>query len=290
MTWPGFWKILLDALKEGAGITLLVIAIMSCIELVNILSGGQWLGKHLKGKGLGQIAFGAVLGAIPGCFGGFTAVSLYSRRLLSLGAVAAAFCASSGDAAFVLLAQKPKQALILFAILIPVAILVGWITDLIFKHNPQHLTADKLKMHHEDEDEGNHGRNWKHFLREHVWEHVIKKHALGIFCWCFGALLALGIVEHFVDIGSFTRSNTALMMLIAVLIGIIPDSGPQIVIATMFSQGLIPFSILLANSIVQDGHTSLPLLAEEPASFVKAKLMNAVAALACGFVWQLAFA
>ena len=58
----------------------------------------------------------------------------------------------------------------------------------------------------------------------------------------------------------------------------------------MFSQGLIPFSILLANSIVQDGHTSLPLLAEEPASFVKAKLMNTVAALACGFAWQLAFA
>jgi hypothetical protein len=285
MTWAEFWTIFLGALKEAAGITLLVIAIMSAIELVNVLSGGKWLGRHLNGKGLGQTAFGAALGLIPGCFGGFTAVSLYSRRLLSFGALAAALCASTGDAAFVLLAQKPKQALLLFALILPVSILVGWLTDLIFKNNPQHITAESLEMHHEDEDSEEHGKNWRHFLKEHVWEHVVKKHALSIFCWCFGALLALGVIERFVDLASFTRSNEVLMMVIAVLIGLIPDSGPQIVIATMFSQGLIPFGILLANGIVQDGHVSLPLLAEEPRSFMRIKAINAITSLAVGFLW-----
>ncbi|MCK4348834.1 MAG: hypothetical protein KAW47_09485, partial [Thermoplasmatales archaeon] len=50
------------------------------------------------------------------------------------------------------------------------------------------------------------------------------------------------------------------VLLIASLIAIIPEFGPHLVFVTMFAKGLIPFSVLLASSIVQDGHGMLPLL------------------------------
>jgi hypothetical protein len=74
------------------------------------------------------------------------------------------------------------------------------------------------------------------------------------------------------------------VLLISVLIGIIPESGPHLMIVTLFSQNLVPFSILLANSIVQDGHGMLPLLAESRKDFLKVKTINMLAGLLVGYI------
>jgi hypothetical protein len=73
------------------------------------------------------------------------------------------------------------------------------------------------------------------------------------------------------------------MILLAILIGIIPDSGPHLLFVTLFATGTVPFSVLLASSISQDGHAALPLLAESKRSFVKAKIVNALVAAAMGY-------
>jgi len=52
----------------------------------------------------------------------------------------------------------------------------------------------------------------------------------------------------------------------------------------MFFAGQIPFSILLANSIVQDGHGALPLLAESKKSFIYMKLINMIVGLIVAFI------
>jgi hypothetical protein len=54
------------------------------------------------------------------------------------------------------------------------------------------------------------------------------------------------------------------------------------VFITLFASGHIPFSILLANSVVQDGHTALPLLAESKRGFLWAKLINVTVGLVAG--------
>jgi hypothetical protein len=74
-----------------------------------------------------------------------------------------------------------------------------------------------------------------------------------------------------------------LVILLAVAIGIIPESGPHLVFVTLFAQGILPFYVLLVNSIVQDGHSALPLLAESKMSFAKAKLINIATGLIIGF-------
>ena len=123
----------------------------------------------------------------------------------------------------------------------------------------------------------------EHFVKEHLWEHVVGKHCLRIFLWSFGALLAIGVAMHYLDLESVVSSNVPLMILLAVLLGLIPESGPHLVFVTLFAGGLIPPSVMLASCICQDGHAALPLLAEDKAAFVKAKIINAAVAALIGY-------
>jgi len=123
-----------------------------------------------------------------------------------------------------------------------------------------------------------------HFLEQHLWEHVVKRHLMRIFLWTFGALLAIHYMEAWLDIGVWIQDNLYIVLVIAVLVGIIPESGPHLVFVTLFAQGTIPFSILLANSIVQDGHGTLPLLAVSGRAFLWLKLVNIAFGLLLGLV------
>ena len=121
-----------------------------------------------------------------------------------------------------------------------------------------------------------------HFLNEHIWKHVIKKHMLKMFLWTFGAFLIIHLLEDYIDVNQWIENNILAVLLIAVLVGIIPESGPHIVFITLFASGAIPFSVLLANSIVQDGHGAIPLLAESRKSFFLMKLANVTVGLIVG--------
>jgi len=123
----------------------------------------------------------------------------------------------------------------------------------------------------------------EHFLKKHLWDHVFKVHLPKIFIWTFGTLLFINILLHYVDFQPLLHDNLILVLLFAVLIGIIPESGPHLVFVTLFAQGTIPFSILLASSIAQDGHGMLPLLAESKKSFIVVKAINITIALAVGY-------
>ena len=126
-----------------------------------------------------------------------------------------------------------------------------------------------------------------HFVEEHLWNHIVRRHLPAIFAWTFGVLLVLGIMLQYIDIDRWISSNTVLMILLATLIGIIPESGPHMIFVTLYAAGVVPFPVLLASSISQDGHASIPLLAENRKSFAWAKLINCIVALTAGLVAML---
>lgn len=123
-----------------------------------------------------------------------------------------------------------------------------------------------------------------HFVDEHLWEHIIRKHLPTIFAWTFGVLLVLALTLQHIEIDRWISDNTVLMILLATAIGIIPESGPHLIFVTLFAAGVVPFPVLLASCISQDGHASIPLLAESKKSFIWAKLINCAVALAAGFL------
>ncbi|MDA3905582.1 MAG: arsenic efflux protein [Bacteroidales bacterium] len=121
-----------------------------------------------------------------------------------------------------------------------------------------------------------------HFLEDHLWGHVIKKHFLKILLWTLGAMIFVAAIDQFYDVKDWITGNLWMILIIAVVIGIIPESGPHFIFIILFFQGMIPFSILLASSIVQDGHGALPLLAESRKSFLVMKAINVAVGLIAG--------
>ena len=127
-----------------------------------------------------------------------------------------------------------------------------------------------------------------HFVEEHLWHHVIARHVPKIFAWTFGVLIALGFIMELVDVNAWISANVPLMIVLATLIGIIPESGPHLIFVTLFAAGVVPMPVLLASCISQDGHAALPLLAESKGAFLRAKAINCVIALLVGFIaWGL---
>ena len=51
---------------------------------------------------------------------------------------------------------------------------------------------------------------------------------------------------------------------------------------TLYAKRMMPMSILLANSIVQDGHGMLPMLAHSRRAFLMVKGINFAAGILCG--------
>lgn len=123
-----------------------------------------------------------------------------------------------------------------------------------------------------------------HFLEEHLWHHVMRRHVPGVFAWTFGALLVMHLLlqqfgmEHWLDTGRWYVLATACV------VGLIPESGPHLVFVTLYAEGAIPLSILLASSIVQDGHGILPMLAHSRRDFLLIKGINLLVGLLVGAV------
>ena len=89
------------------------------------------------------------------------------------------------------------------------------------------------------------------------------------------------LVGH-LQLGDWMQTNQLLMLLVACLVGLVPESGPHLVFLTLYTQGAVPFSVLLASSVVQDGHGMLPLLADSRLDFIRIKAINFTVGLTLG--------
>ena len=124
----------------------------------------------------------------------------------------------------------------------------------------------------------------EHFLQAHLWKHVILKHIPGVFLWTFGALLVAHLITDYLHLEESIQANPLSVILIACLLGIIPESGPHMLFVTLYAQGTVPFAALLASSIVQDGHGMLPMLAHSRTGFLFVKAINLLVGLAVGIL------
>lgn len=121
-----------------------------------------------------------------------------------------------------------------------------------------------------------------HFVEEHLWEHIVCHHLPSIFLWTSCTLIVIGFLTSNFDIEDWISDNTMPMVMLAALIGIIPESGPHLVFVSLYAAGVVPLPVLMASCISQDGHASLPLLAESRSAFLKAKLVNIAVAVIVG--------
>jgi hypothetical protein len=240
---------------ETLQITALVLVMMAVVDLINVRTHGAVTRLLGSARAWRQYVVASLLGSAPGCMGAFTSVSLYMHGMISFGALAGSMVAVSGDEAFVMLAMIPRTAILLFGILFVLGIAAGWLVDAAVRRWKIPTSTDcETPLLHPDE------RGFRHWVREHLWHHIIRRHLAKTTLWTFGALVAVHAGTEFLDLGSLTASYPIVILLAAIAIGLIPESGPHLIFVSMFAEGLIPFSVLLASSVVQDGHGLLPLL------------------------------
>ncbi len=132
----------------------------------------------------------------------------------------------------------------------------------------------------------------EHFLKKHLWEHTVKKHLPRIFLWTFVVLLFVDVLIPYLHLTPESVEQLAnkyyfVLLLVAVLVGILPESGPNLIFVILFAKGIIPMSVLIGNSISQDGHGSLPLLAENGKSFLMMKVINIFVGFLVGAVMHI---
>lgn len=123
-----------------------------------------------------------------------------------------------------------------------------------------------------------------HFLDEHLWKHAIRRHVPALFLWTLGALAVMHLIEGSVSLEEYLQRSRWLLMVAACVMGLIPESGPHLIFLTLYAEGAIPLGVLLASSIVQDGHGMLPLLAHSRRAFVGVKAANFLAGIVIGAI------
>jgi len=238
------------------------------------------LATLLKGAGRWrQYVVASLIGSAPGCVGAFTNVSLYMHGMISFGALVGAMAAASGDEAFVMLAMFPKTAILLFGLLFVVGIVVGWVSDrAVKKWNISTCEDCEMQQFHPTQE------GFVHYLKDHVWQHIITKHLWKTALWTLGALMVVEFGLRYWNLEALTSQYTILLLLAGALLGLIPESGPHLIFVTMFANGLIPFSVLFTSTFVQDGHGMLPLLSYSVKDSIKVKAFNLPFGVIFGFI------
>jgi hypothetical protein len=117
-----------DVLKHALMITGFVFVMMLMIDFLDTASERR-LSSIIKGGIWRQYVLASLLGSTPGCLGAFMNVSLYEHGIISFGAIVGGMIATSGDEAFVMLAEFPGTAMVLFLFLFAAGVGFAWISD-----------------------------------------------------------------------------------------------------------------------------------------------------------------
>lgn len=81
------------------------------------------------------------------------------------------------------------------------------------------------------------------------------------------------------DLKALFQSIAPVLPLIGAAIGFIPGCGPQVLVATLYVNGAIPFSALAANAISNDGDALFPAIALAPRAAIMATVFSTIPAL-----------
>lgn len=298
-----------------------------------------------------EVAFASFLGALPGCGGAIVVVTQFTKGQASFGSVVAVLTATMGDAAFLLIASRPKEGLLIMAIGLVVGTIMGCVinalklnTDFftpteeipaaLTKAKPPSLLLKAAKScwlvllipflfvslslaANVDPDTlisgGSHAiallgsvfcvlavgvwaltKNQGDYQsitcedaptkpKSSTYKAIQDTHFITV--WVVAAFLLFEISTQILglNLSAWFSQHAIYAPLIAILIGLLPGCGPQIVVTSLYLQGVIPFSALVGNAISNDGDALFPALALSPKAALLATLYSTIPALILGY-------
>jgi len=109
--------------------------------------------------------------------------------------------------------------------------------------------------------------------------------------WVISGFLVFEIFMYFtnLDLKLFFDLWLPFVPLVAIIFGFLPGCGPQIVVATFYLNGYIPFSAEIGNAISNDGDALFPAIALAPKAAILATIYSAIPAIIVAYGYFIFF-
>ena len=243
---------LLDAILDSIHTLPLLFIVFLIIEAIEYFYADR-INHLIKKAEKAATVIGASLAIIPQCGFSIIATSLYLRRYLTKGTLIAIYLATSDEAIPILLTQPDKIHYIvpIISIKLLIAIIAGYLIDIIFKDNKYIPIKEEIEEHsgccHHSIDE----RHPKELIIHPV------KHTLNI----FGFILVITILLNFFInvclkypfVHSFFHNIKFIEPVITAILGLIPNCAISVGLTMMLINGTLKFSAVMAGLLSNAG-------------------------------------
>lgn len=250
-------EVFVETLQRTAGLAIVIVTLLLVVEYLNHKFGDKIL--HFLKKRSTFLSFWAALFALlPGCNAAAATSVLYSRGYLTIGPLVAAMIATSDEAIYVFIPER-FNFLPLYIAKFTIAIITGYGVDLFLKKSAQKRGETEVEYCcsiHSHEHAHDFPGMIKHTLR----------HAVKIILIIFTVLFLFNFAKDsagFDDIASGVIGSSQVQPLLAGLFGLIPGCGTSVVLATLYTQGILTFGAAVAGLSAASGDTLLVLLANK---------------------------
>lgn len=242
MTFDLFLDIVIDTLLDCAKILPFLFIAFLLMEALEHHAGGKISTAIAKSGKAGPLV-GSVLGCVPQCGFSVFCANLYSGGVITLGTLIAVFLSTSDEAVLIMLANPDKkwEILKLIAAKVIIAIVFGYIIDLIVRRHPS-----AHEKHIEDlcRDCGCHEDEHGGILKPAI-HHTVK-----ILVFLLIIVFALNLAVETVGMEGISKimlSDSIFQPFIAALIGLIPNCAASVMLTELYLEGAISFASVTAG-------------------------------------------
>ncbi len=252
-------EILKDAILDSLidGVKLLPFLFLTYLLMEFLEHRASKKTEHLvKRSGKWGPLFGGILGAVPQC--GFSAAgsNLYAGRVITVGTLMAIYLSTSDEMLPIMISQQAPVTLILkiLGIKVLIGVLAGFLTDLVyhrFFEKAVHITPATEEHHIVELCEHEHCN----CSDENIFLSALK-HTLQVFLYLFAVTLLVNLLILWVGedrITLFLSGKDVFGILIAGIVGLIPNCAASVVLTQLYLEGMLSFSAMIAGLLVGAG-------------------------------------
>ncbi|MBR1374167.1 arsenic efflux protein [bacterium] len=238
-----------DAICDSVHLLPFLFIVFLIIELLEFYYADK-INSSLKKTGKSGVLVGSLASIIPQCGFSVIASSLYSKRIITRGALIAVYLATSDETIPILLATPTKAHLIIpiVGLKLLIGIVFGYLIDVI---SPTKVVDNEDYTPDIMEEEGCCKHDIEHGHKREIFIHPIV-HTANVFGFILVITLILNYCLENVTVTNIIEGSKFIQPIIAGFVGLIPNCAISIGITMMLIKGSITFgaamSVLLANA------------------------------------------
>ena len=240
------WDCLLDALLDSLKLLPYLLVTFLILELIEHKIKYK---KIFRKKRRLMPVVGGALGALPQCGISAMAANLFSSHLITVGTLIAIFLSTSDEMLPIMLGEQVEISLILktVGLKVLIGIIVGLIADFAWRRKDK----DKAEPDIAHFCEGEHCHCEKNGIIISALLHTLKT-----FLFVLAANMLIGIIIFLVgeeNIANILLGKDFWVVLLAALIGLIPNCAGSIIVTELYLSGLLSFGSMMAGLLTGSG-------------------------------------